>query len=357
MNQHNTNNEENVDFELEINIEEEGPLEKKGKGVAPKRSFKHGWKLIHKWAYPIIGPNGEERIKCAWCVKFKGDTPYAREGSSTIQLSGLNGHAISEAHKRSILLLESESRQSCLPITKHVELMVDVEKSRIISVMETMYFVAIKDLPLEVYTDLCDLHRYKRTPNMPLTKEYSSYSNITSGKEFLLAAKEVYWKKLKTKICLSPFYSILVDESIDKRMEQHLIIYVTYLMDKGRGPCARKFIRLLKIKDSTAQSMYESISGLLSETDLSKYKIVVFGSDGASSMRGIREGLAAKLLREVPHLLCIHCVAHREALAIADASNFFPEFNYIDKLANKVYSWLGKSAKRHGELKCLMELF
>jgi hypothetical protein len=59
----------------------------------------------------------------------------------------------------------------------------------------------------------------------------------------------------------------------------------------------------------------------------------------------------------VPHLLCIHCVAHREALAITDATNYFPEFNYIDKLANKVYSWLGKSAKRHGELKSLMELF
>ena len=70
--------------------------------------------------------------------------------------------------------------------------MVDVEKSRIISVMETRYFVAIKDLPLEVYKDLCDLYRHKITPNMPLTKEYSSYSNITSRKEFLLAAKEDY---------------------------------------------------------------------------------------------------------------------------------------------------------------------
>jgi hypothetical protein len=79
--------------------------------------------------------------------------------------------------------------------------------------------------------------------------------------------------------------------------------------------------------------------------------MVGFGSDGASSMRGICEGLVAKLLHEVPHLLCIHCVAHHEALAITNASNYFPEFNYIDKLANKVYSWLGKSTKRHGEFK------
>ena len=102
MNQYNINNEENVDFELEINIEEEGPPEKKGKGVAPKMSFKHGWKLIHKWTYPIIGPNEEERIKCAWCVKFKGDTPYAMEGNSTNQLNGQNRHTITEARKHSI---------------------------------------------------------------------------------------------------------------------------------------------------------------------------------------------------------------------------------------------------------------
>ena len=65
---------------------------------------------MHKWAYPIIGPNGEERIKCLWCVKFKCDTPFAKEGSSTIQSSGLNVHASSEAHKISIQLLEYESR-------------------------------------------------------------------------------------------------------------------------------------------------------------------------------------------------------------------------------------------------------
>ena len=73
----------------------------------------------------------------------------------------------------------------------------------------------------------CDLHRYKGTPNMPLTNEYSLYINITSSKEFLLVAKEVYWETLKAEICSRPVYSILVDESTDKTMEQHLIVYIT----------------------------------------------------------------------------------------------------------------------------------
>ena len=103
--------------------------------------------------------------------------------------------------------------------------------------------------------------------------------------------------------------------------------------------------------------MYEALSRLLFEMKLSKHQMVSFGSDEASSMRGIHEGLASKLLREVPHLLCIHCVAHHEALAITDASNYFPEFSYISKLANKVYPWLRKYEKRHGEFKSLLDLF
>ena len=59
----------------------------------------------------------------------------------------------------------------------------------------------------------------------------------------------------------------------------------------------------------------------------------------------------------MPHLLCVDCVAHHKTLAITHASNYFHEFGYIDKLDNKVYSWLGKSAKRHGEFKSLLDLF
>jgi len=193
-------------------------------------------------AYLIIGPNGEEHIKCLWCVKFEGDTPFAREGSITIQLSLLNVHASFESHKHSIQLFDYELRQPCLPITKHIELMLDVAKSRIISVMETMHFVAIKDLTLEMYKKLCDLHMYKGTPNMSLTNEYSSYTNITSSKNILLAAKEVYWEKLKAKICSGPFYSILIDERTNKTMEKHLIVYIIYLMDGERGSLITRFI-------------------------------------------------------------------------------------------------------------------
>ena len=203
-------------------------LEEEPTSKRPKRAFKSNWKTRFPWAYAVKDCNGVERIKCSWCVKFKRETPFAKDGSTTLQVSGLNIHATSEAHKFYLQLLEGERKRSTLPITKHVELMVDAQKERIISVIENVYFVAIHDLPLEVYKSICDLNRYKNTPHMPLTNEYSTYTNTTFGKEFLQATKEVYWKKLKDDIFNNPFYSISVDESTDRTMVKNLefILYI-----------------------------------------------------------------------------------------------------------------------------------
>lgn len=78
-----------------------------------------------------------------------------------------------------------------------------------------MYFGAIHDLTLEMYKSICNYNRYKCTTHMLLTYDYSTYTNITSRKEFLQVAKEVYWKILKYEIFHNPFYSILIDESIN----------------------------------------------------------------------------------------------------------------------------------------------
>ena len=104
-----------------------------------------------------------------------------------------------------------------------------------------------------------------------------------------------------------------------------MIIYITYLTNGGRGSCVTKFVCLLQIKDGTAQSMYDAVTTLLAEMNLSLMKLVGFGSDGTSAMTGTHEGLSTKLHRDAPHLLDIHCIAHWEALAANDASSRFLE--------------------------------
>ena len=77
-----------------------------------KRTFKSKWKTRFSWAYVVKDCNGNERIKCSWCVKFKRDTTFSKEGSTTLQVSGLNGHSESKAQKFSLQFLEGETKQN-----------------------------------------------------------------------------------------------------------------------------------------------------------------------------------------------------------------------------------------------------
>lgn len=233
--------------------------------------------------------------------------------------------------------MKFKAKKPCKIIEKRVDLMVDAEKSHIISVMQVAWFVAQNDMALESFQDLCHFHMYMRTPNMPLSSEYSSYTNPQSGKEFQEASYDVYWNILKDEICASSFFFIMVDESMDRRYEKHLIIYITYLSNKGFGVCKTRFVRLVHVCDGKGQSMYIGVKELLKDMQLKEEKMVGFASDGAGVMVGVNDGLVAKLRQEIPHpMVGVHFIAHRENLVVKDACENFIEFTYLDKFANKV---------------------
>ena len=95
--------------------------------------------------------------------------------------------------------------------------------------MEMVYFCSCHNIALAKYLDLLKFQQYRGTPNIPLRDEYSTYTNPISGKEFLLAIKEYFWKKITNELLGSPYVSLLIDESMDCTLKQHLIIYVCFL--------------------------------------------------------------------------------------------------------------------------------
>ena len=85
-------------------------------------------------------------------------------------------------------------------------------------------------------------------------------------------------------------------------------------------------------------------------------KLIAVSTDGASSMVGCENGFVTLLKNDLPNLIGTHCIAHREALAASDASKKIPEFLFVEKIANKVYSWVGNSKKRNNELISLLDI-
>ncbi|MCO5592067.1 hypothetical protein L7F22_046061 [Adiantum nelumboides] len=348
---------------LDLNASQEDPEEAPSQPVDKKkreieRHFRQEWTHAHKWAYPILDKDGRVRVKCKWCATYGFNNVFATHGSTTVQKPALKKHQDSEAHKLADQRWRMKANPDTLPIQKHAELMIDAEKQRIISVMQVMYFVALRDMSLESYKHLCDFQSFMRTPNMPVSNEYSAYTNRTSGMQFLKAAKEVYWSQLETELSESPFFSILIDDSTDRTLEQHLIIYVSYLKDRGTGEVACKFASLLPLSDGKAKTKYKALVEFLGKLKLPwSERLVGFASDGASTMRGVNNGVLTKLSKLAPHLVGVHCVAHREALVIAGACDEFPEFQFMDAFANRIHAWVGRSAKRHKLVDDLMKSF
>ncbi|KAH7437452.1 hypothetical protein KP509_05G072900 [Ceratopteris richardii] len=157
--------------------------------------------------------------------------------------------------------------------------------------------------------------------------------------------------QLLCDIRASPFYSLLIDESTDRTIKKHLIIYILYVSNAGKGPTRCVFIELLSVENGNAKSIFDIVSKFLQDNMLDICKLISIATDGASVMVGHKTGVLARFQEATPHIMGVHCIAHRQALAAKDGFVTHPHvYAFVDKVANKVYSWLGKSSKRHDEL-------
>lgn len=81
-------------------------------------------------------------------------------------------------------------------------------------------------------------------------------------------------------------------------------------------------------------------------------KVIGIGSDGASVMTGCKSGVATRFRLKCPHLISIHCMAHRFNLYTSQASK---NISYLkenfEKTFKDLYYYFHKSAKRVEYLK------
>ncbi|KAH7421774.1 hypothetical protein KP509_13G074700 [Ceratopteris richardii] len=91
-----------------------------------------------------------------------------------------------------------------------------------------------------------------------------------------------------------------------------------------------------------------AISAFINENMLDIHKLIAIATDGASIMIGHKRGVLSPFQESMPHIMGVHCIAHRLALAANDGFATCPYiFAFVDKVANKLYSWLGKSSEQH----------
>ena len=84
----------------------------------------------------------------------------------------------------------------------------------------------------------------------------------------------------------------MLDESTDRSLEKHLVVYATFLNSKGLGPPISQFLKLINVCDGRGKTTYDAIKHLMESRGLSKETLVGVSTNGASSMVGNENGLS-----------------------------------------------------------------
>lgn len=153
-----------------------------------------------------------------------------------------------------------------------------------------------------------------------------------------------YFKSnLKDDIQNSKF-SILVDESTDISITKYLGIVIIYYSTL-KNTIVTTFLGLEELIECNALAILNAIKSCLTKFNLNLNNMIGLGTDNASVMVGVNNGVYKLLKDENPYIILIKCVCHSLQLAASHAvSEKLPR--HLDYLISETYNWFSKSTIR-----------
>ncbi|KAK4280334.1 hypothetical protein QN277_011970 [Acacia crassicarpa] len=140
------------------------------------------------------------------------------------------------------------------------------------------------------------------------------------------------------------YFSLLVDEARDVAIKEQMAVVLRYVNKKGS--IVERFIGIIHVSDTTAQSLKAAIDALFSKLGLSLSKCRGQGYDGASNMRGEFKGLKSLILEDNKSAFYIHCFAHQLQLALVKVAKHHKKIQDFFDMLQKIATVVGGSCKR-----------
>ena len=229
------------------------------------------------------------------------------------------------------------------PMGRHISYLNEQQNTKMRKLFITAYTVAKHNLAFRTFSTLCMMQQQN---GLELGK---TYHNHVAATEFIDCIATMFQQSIAQKLNTSTFFSILIDGSTDRSVEEQEIVYVR-LMENNRP--VNRFFGLIQVPDSSAKGIVQSLEEhfLKRGIDEWKRKVIGFGADGASVNMGCRGGIVAILRVEIPHLVEVHCVAHRLELSVLDACKEVSYVQIFEKIVKGVLKFYSHSSKRNREL-------
>ena len=144
----------------------------------------------------------------------------------------------------------------------------------------------------------------------------------------------------------SCFLSTMNDSSTDSGISEQELVYVRVLSHDYEP--TTKFLSIKKLPNGDAKNIMDAVVHSLEQDGKCldwRDKLVSCIVDGAAVMTGSISGVVTRMKEEAPHLIGIHCTAHRLELAIRDGAKSMGFLTEVDTMLQKLYKFYHYSAK------------
>ena len=173
---------------------------------------------------------------------------------------------------------------------------------KLLFLFRNAHALAKHDRPYSDFAWLCRLEKRKGL------NVGESYLNDKNCKIFTHAIALHERQKIRQAIENSPFVSILYDGSTESSITDNEIIYLRYAR---HGTSIVKFLGYMSVEKADAKGVLSAMKSTCQMNDLdwtdTASKMVAMGSDGASVMLRVKNGVAALLKEANPSVVPVHC--------------------------------------------------
>ena len=175
------------------------------------------------------------------------------------------------------------------------------------------------------------------------------YSAQGSIREVFLALGGSLLDNLLEKVNKAYSFGLLTDEVTDVSVLEVLITFV-HFFDNKTGNIETRFLFIEDVLKNSTSANAETIFTVLT-TQLNKLGLEVkdcssLVSNGAAVMTGQHSGVASPLEEVHPHLISLHCLCHKLALACTDTSTQIEYINNVELWLRQVWKLFDNSPKR-----------
>ena len=157
-------------------------------------------------------------------------------------------------------------------------------------------------------------------------------------------------RKIMAEAQSSPYYGLIADGTTDITSCEQFSCHLFYTDQQFTQKC--QFLGFYNAADTTSETLFRCIKDLFLRLNLPLNKLQGYCFDGASNMSGKFSGVQARLGKECPGSLFVHCVNHSLDLVLQEVAREVPLISETLQFVQSVSVVIRESAKR----KSLFEL-